>query len=162
MEATAILPVLKKKLAFLSGKTNTHYNICTGGGTTDVCSVIGCFPVCNFASFRGERPAQWSDPEHPAQLRSDQHGRAQRHTGLPAQHSQVRSHQSDATSGHCVFVFIFFPFCFLFLNRHDWLGTSMYKLVKIKSDVTGQLSEEASHYFLVSLHSALPSCHLYF
>lgn len=32
MEATTILPVLKKKLAFLSGKTNTHYNICTGGG----------------------------------------------------------------------------------------------------------------------------------
>lgn len=93
------------------------------GGTADVFSVIGCFPVCNFASFRGERPAQWSDPEHPAQLRSDQHGRAQRHTGLPAQHSQVRSHQNDAR--HCVFVFIylFFPFCFLFfVFKPTWLA----------------------------------------
>lgn len=46
-------------------------------------SHLGCY------DFRGEGPAQRSDPDHPSQLRSDQHGGAQHYSGLPAQHSQV-------------------------------------------------------------------------
>lgn len=40
--------------------------------------------------FRGEGSTQRSHPDHPSQLRSDQHGGAQHYSGLPAQHSQVK------------------------------------------------------------------------
>lgn len=38
---------------------------------------------------RGEGPTQRPHPDHPSQLGPDQHGGAQHHSGLPAQHSQV-------------------------------------------------------------------------
>lgn len=85
MEATIILPILKKKLAFLSGSTHAHaegrwVGLWFSEQTTSQHLVFE----------RRQRPAQRSDPDHPPQFRSDQHGGAQCHFGLPAQHPKVR------------------------------------------------------------------------
>lgn len=82
MEATVILPILKKKLAFLSGR-NAHSDV---WDASYLCVVIWCLYWC---VSRGEGSTQWPDPDHPAQLWSDQHGGAQHYPGLPAQHPQV-------------------------------------------------------------------------
>lgn len=51
MEATTILPMLKKKLAFLSGETHTDSTTCTGAGLQ---VFIGCLPcVCDSVFVQG-------------------------------------------------------------------------------------------------------------
>ena len=92
--------------------THTHTHTHTNYEITCVSSVRGLYDlslhaclVCNLMSpvstglflFRGQRPAQWSDLDHPSQFRSDQHGGAQRHAGLSAQHSQVHTDTQAVT-----------------------------------------------------------------
>lgn len=101
MEATTILPILKKKLAFLSGNARTHTRAVTTLGLhvlprgvrgLRVLSLVSNQIFAGLSNLRGQRSAQWSDPDHPSQLRPDQHGGAQCNTGLPAQHPQVHTH----------------------------------------------------------------------
>lgn len=40
---------------------------------------------------RRQGQAQWFDPDHPTMYRTNQHGGAQRHSGLPTEYSQVKT-----------------------------------------------------------------------
>ena len=64
-------------------------------------SVLVSNQICaGLSNLRGQRSAQWSDPDHPSQFRPDQHGGAQCNTGLPAQYPQVHTHTHTHTHTH--------------------------------------------------------------